>query len=157
MTDSKCEEEGDVKRGLIFAGTISTESTDLTKKAYKSLSDWFVTHPLLFLNNAVFEVDSECSLLIQESESCFMCADDNILVTSSATQMLTTTTIPTTTMPTTSETNYSSFTVVWIVIVAVIGLLLAVVIITLFVVMCLCLKSLHNRKIENGHEAEVAW
>lgn len=134
---------------IIFVVTISTNSISLTSKLYNTLAEWWATGPSIYFNNTLHILDQDCDLLVQGSDSDLICSI--IPMTSSSSPTTTTITGPTSA----SETDV--FQILWAVVVAIIGALCLIVIVTLIVVLGLCIRTIKRDQNSDGGHGAIAW
>ncbi len=146
VTSKTCIPAESTANSSIFIVAITTSSTIQTHDVYNAIGNWIVTNPFIFFNNLSYQLDSDCDLLVQESDSLYSCIQDS-----------TTPTLTPTTPATIPSITSDSFTIVWIIIVGVILLLLLLVVTSLVLVLFLCLKSMNkNHNNRTGAKSE-AW
>ena len=73
-----------VENGVVFRGTITTDTISQTMSVYCALSEWQQTGPLININSNLFKVDSGCALRVDSfsSPECVLTAEpvDTLLI-----------------------------------------------------------------------------
>lgn len=136
---SRCDLDGTT----VFVVNLKGTSSESFQRLYSSFTSWWSSNPLISLSGSLYLLDHNCSLLIQDGTDQFNCVEP---ITASS---------PTPTPSNTpSETSvFDTYQIIWIAVVAVIASLCMIVGVALFIVLCLCVRTLRRSKKEDIGES----
>ena len=128
----------DCENGVtVFVASLQGRTQESLTHLYSSLASWWSSSPLLHLSGSLYSIDTNCSLLIK-NEDWFNCNENTPLTTPT----------PTPTLITVGPTSsfFDSYQVIWIVLVSAIAALCIIVGVALFIVLCLCCRTLRRQR-----------
>ncbi|XP_019855115.1 PREDICTED: hemicentin-2-like [Amphimedon queenslandica] len=136
---SRCDFDG----ATVFVASLKGTSSGSFQRLYSSFTSWWSSNPLISLSGSLYLLDHNCSLLIQDGTDQFNCVEP---VTASSPT-------PTPSSDPSTTSVIDTYQIIWIVVVAVIAALCMIVGVALFVVLCLCVRTLRRNKKEDIGES----
>ena len=136
---SMCDADG----ATIFVVSLRGADSDSFQRLYSSFTSWWSSNPLVSLSSSFYLLDHNCSLLIQDGTDQFNCVKTVIASSPS----------PTPSNPPSTTSVIDTYQIIWIAIIAVIATLCMIVGIALFIVLCLCVRTLRRSKNEDIGES----